>query len=63
MGLDMRALYYIALGGTRAAGTDIADEDEKANENMLNQNFGIISKKIYDFEARLNALEAKEKSG
>lgn len=34
MGLDMRALYYIALGGKRAAGTDIADEDEKANENM-----------------------------
>ena len=63
MGLDMRALYYIALGGKRAAGTDIADEDEKANQNMLNQNFGIISKKIYDFEARLNALEAKEKSG
>ena len=63
MGLDMRALYYIALGGKRAADTDIADEDEKANENMLNQNFGIISKKIYDFEARLNALEAKGKSG
>ena len=48
MGLDMRALYYIALGGKRAADTDIADEDEKANENMLNQNFGIISKKIYE---------------
>ncbi len=61
MGLDMRALYYIALSGKRTADIDLFDEDEKANENMLNQNFSIISKKIYDFEARLNSLEDKER--
>ncbi len=60
MGLDMRALYYIALGSKRTADIELFDEDVKANENMLNQNFSIISKKIYDFEARLNSLEDKE---
>ena len=60
MGLDMRALYYIAIGRKRTADIDLSDEDEKANENMLNQNFSIISKKIYDFEARLSSLEDKE---
>lgn len=56
--LEMRALYYILLpireegeNGQRYA------ESVKANENNLNQNFAILTKKIEELEARLSFLE------
>lgn len=55
MALGMRALYTIALNVQKDSPT--ADDDIKANENCLNQNFTILTQKIEELEARLEALE------
>lgn len=55
MAMDMRALYTIALSAQRESPT--AEDDMKANENCLNQNFTILTQKIEELEARLRALE------
>lgn len=54
--MDMRALYTIALSAQRESPT--AEDDMKANENCLNQNFTILTQKIEELEARLRALES-----
>ena len=61
MALDMRALYYVALPTERSEADDVQrhEEDIKANENCLNQNFSALAQKIYEFEARIALLEAK----
>ena len=58
--MDMRALYYIYLPSERAKNEDAQkhDEDVKANENCLNQNFSLLAGKVYEFEARIAMLEA-----
>ena len=56
MAMDMRALYTIALSAVKARPT--AEDDMKANENCLNQNFIILTQKIEELEARLRALES-----
>ncbi len=57
--MDMRALYYIYLPSERAKNEDAQkhDEDVKANENCLNQNFSLLAGKVYEFEARINMIE------
>ena len=59
-GLDMRALYYIMLptGENDAPTKQFFIELVKANENCLNQNFTIISQKIAELNARLEAVES-----
>lgn len=59
MALDMRALYYIGLAAL-AAGSGNTPDDERTRgiENCLNQNFTIISNKITEWDARLEALES-----
>ena len=59
-GMDMRALYYIALptGENDAPTKQMFVELVKANENCLNQNFTIISQKIAELAARLDFLES-----
>ena len=61
MALDMRALYDIALpaGRERDANRQAYTERVKANENCLNQNFTILSRKIAELEARLAAIETR----
>lgn len=56
--LQMRALYYVLLP-LREEGEDMQRhlENVKANENNLNQNFTILTKKIEELEARLSFLE------
>ena len=56
--LEMRALYYVSLP-YRDEGEDAQRhlESVKANENNLNQNFAILTKKIEELEARLSFLE------
>lgn len=56
--LEMRALYYVLLP-VREEGEDAQRhlESVKANENNLNQNFTILTKKIEELEARLSFLE------
>ena len=63
--MDMRSLYYVMLPSERLENEDAQrrDEDIKANENCLNQNFSLLAEKIYEFEARLSALEAALSSG
>lgn len=58
MALDMRALYYVALPTERSEADDVQrhEEDIKANENCLNQNFSALAQKIYEFEARIALL-------
>ena len=55
MTLDMRALYYVALPTERSEADDVQrhEEDIKANENCLNQNFSALAQKRYEFEARI----------
>ena len=57
----MRALYYIALpaGRERDANRQAYTERVKANENCLNQNFTILSRKIAELDARLAAIETR----
>lgn len=47
MALDMRALYYVALPTERSEADDVQrhEEDIKANENCLNQNFYALAQK------------------
>lgn len=47
MALDMRALYYVALPTERSEADDVQrhEEDIKANENCLNQNFSALAQK------------------
>ncbi|MEA5058935.1 MAG: hypothetical protein VB049_02690 [Candidatus Pelethousia sp.] len=56
--LGMRALYYILLPA-REENQDLQRhlESVKANENNLNQNFTILTKKMEELEARLSLLE------
>lgn len=56
---DMRALYYIALPTGLQKGQDRQryEEQIKANENFLNQNFTVIAQKITELAARIEALE------
>ena len=57
--IDMRALYYVLLPiRNRDEDESRYSENMKANENNLNQNFLILTKKIEEMEARLSALEA-----
>ncbi len=58
--MDMRALYYVILPVERGKDEDAQrhEEDIKANENCLNQNFSLLAAKIYEYEERLAALEA-----
>ena len=58
--MDMRALYYIYLPSERGKNEDAQkhDEDVKANENCLNQNFTLLAGKVYEFESRIALLEA-----
>ena len=58
--MDMRALYYVALPVERGREEDAKnhEDDIKANENCLNQNFSLIAGKIYEYEARIALLEA-----
>lgn len=56
MAMDMRALYTIALTAQRESPT--AEEDIKANENCLNQNFTILAQKIEELENRVKALKS-----
>ena len=56
MAMDMRALYTIALSAVKESPT--AEDDMKAQENCLNQNFIILTQKIEELEARLRALES-----
>ncbi|HMM30600.1 MAG TPA: hypothetical protein PKB13_02360 [Clostridia bacterium] len=60
MALDMRALYYIVLPHAQAheASTQQAEEEIKANENCLNQNFTILAQKLAELEWRLSSLES-----
>lgn len=59
--MDMRALYYVSLPSERGENEDAQrhDEDIKANENCLNQNFSLLAEKIYEYEARIAALESE----
>ena len=58
--MEMRALYYVVLPASAKNGEDEQqrEDDIKANENCLNQNFTLLAGKIAEFEARLAALEA-----
>jgi len=58
MAMDMRALYYIALPlHTRTDDEQALGEFIKANENCLNQNFTILTKKLEEMEQRLSGIE------
>lgn len=56
--LEMRALYYVMFP-VHEEGEDMQRhlESVKTNENNLNQNFTILTKKIEELEARLSILE------
>ena len=55
---DMRALYYVMLQNPLAGRDRLADDHTvSSNENLLNQNFTILSKKIAELELRLSRLE------
>lgn len=57
--MDMRALYYIALATGMEKGQDKQryDEEVKANENFLNQNFTVMTQKLAELTARIETLE------
>ncbi|MBR0026502.1 MAG: hypothetical protein IJP37_05005 [Clostridia bacterium] len=59
--MDMRALYYIALGTGPKQGEDKQryEEQIKANENFLNQNFTVMTQKLAELTARIEYLEGK----
>ena len=63
--MEMRALYYVALPSAAENGEDPQqrDDDIRANENCLNQNFTLLAEKIAEFEARLAVLEAAGGNG
>ena len=55
---DMRALYYVMLQNPLAGRDRLADDNTvSSNENLLNQNFTILAKKIAELELRLSRLE------
>ncbi len=60
--MDMRSLYSIYLPTERQEQQDEKQFYDwvKKNENCLNINFSLLADKIYEFEARLAALEARE---
>ncbi len=60
--MDMRSLYSVFLPTPRQEQTDEKQYNDwiKKNENCLNQNFGLLADKIYEFEARLAVLESRE---
>ena len=60
--MDMRSLYPVSLPAGIGEGDDKQDYEDwiKKNESCLNMNFGLLAEKIYEFEARLAALEAGE---
>ena len=57
--MDMRSLYPVYLPTERGEDADPKQYGDwvKKNENCLNQNFMLLADKIYEFEARLAALE------
>jgi len=57
--MDMRSLYFIYLPTERQEYDDpkVYNDWVKKNENCMNQNFMLLADKIYEFEARLAALE------
>lgn len=58
MALDMRALYYIQLTvPSTIEAKNISEDDIKANENCLNQNFSILNQAIEELSQRVKALE------
>lgn len=59
--MDMRALYYIALSAGPDKGDDRQryEEQIKANENFLNQNFTVMTQKLAELTARIEYLEGK----
>jgi hypothetical protein len=60
--MDMRSLYTVYLASERSDAEDPKTYDDriKKNESCLNMNFALLAEKIYEFEARLAALEARE---
>ena len=57
MALDMRALYYIVLQNAANDSAQREEENTKANENCLNQNFTILAQKLTELDERLTLLE------
>lgn len=58
MALDMRALYYIQLTvPATIEAKNVSEDDIKANENCLNQNFSILNQAIEELSQRVKALE------
>lgn len=59
--MQMRSLYPISLPTERAEGDDRKTHEDwiKKNENCLNQNFGLVSDKIYELEIRLALMETE----
>lgn len=57
--MQMRSLYNVALPTERDERDDKKTHEDiiKKNESCLNQNFGLISDKLYELELRLAALE------
>ena len=57
--MDMRSLYPVSLPRERGEDEDprLYNDGVSKNENCLNQNFYLLADKIYEFEARLAALE------
>ena len=60
--MEMRSLYPICLPTEREEGDDRKTHTDwiKKNESCLNMNFALLAEKIYEFEARLAALEAEQ---
>lgn len=60
--MDMRSLYTVYLPSERSEAEDSKTYDDriKKNESCLNMNFALLAEKIYEFEARLAALEAEQ---
>ena len=63
--MEMRSLYsvYLPTERDRDADPTLYNDWVKKNENCLNQNFFLLADKIYEFEARLAALENRADDG
>ena len=58
--MEMRSLYPVNLPTERSEGDDRKTHEDwiKKNESCLNQNFGLISDKLYELELRMALLES-----
>ncbi len=59
--MEMRSLYPVSLPTERTEGDDKKTHEDwiKKNESCLNQNFGLISDKLYELELRMVMLETE----